>query len=219
MTEKRQQKIYSSIFSTMLAYKALTLPLDIKRLCRDMGIKLCPLSQIMADTGLSQQQIFDIWGNEDGAVSTYKDRHIIGYNDYQIEGRIRFTICEEICHIILGHTEDPRFCVFNQEYSECTYQIYEKEARSGAGLILCQPQFFFANPDMLTPDNLVQLCGITKKCAVVRCDILTKFKTSICNNPLFPLLPIPRIQSTLSELSQKTIGYALDWNSVIYDRI
>lgn len=142
MTEKRRQEVYGRVFTTMLQYKAFSLPLDINRLCKDMGIELRPLSRIIQDTGLSAQAVFDIWGNEDGAVNAYQHRHIIAYNDFRHPGRIRFTIGEEIGHVICGHTEDPRFCVFNQTYSENTYKAYEEEARMSGGLILCQPQYF-----------------------------------------------------------------------------
>ncbi len=215
MTEKRRQEIYRSVFSTMIVYNAASLPLDVKQLCRNMGIELLPLSEITANAGLTEDEVFDIRGNKDGCANSYKDHKVIAYNDSQIEGRIRFTICEEIFHFVLGHTEDPRFCIFSQKYDESTYQTYEEEARTGAGLILCQPQYFFANPDKLSPNNLEQLCGITGKCAVVRYDILTKFQASICKNPLFNQLPMPKVKGTTLKEFEHFSGQSLSWDSVI----
>lgn len=215
MTEKRRQEIYRCVFSTMLVYHAVSLPLNVEQLCWNMGIELRPLSKIIADTGLTKNEVFKIWGNRDGAANVYKTHKIISYNDFQTQGRVRFTICEEIFHFVLGHTEDPQFCIFSQEYQESTYQIYEEEARTGAGLILCQPQYFFATPGSLTPENMEQLCGITGQCAIVRCDILKRFKASICKNPLFSQLPIPQVNSSSQKRTEFCRGQALEWDSVV----
>lgn len=215
MTERRRQEVYGLVFAAMLCYKALSLPLDIEQLCKDMGIELRPLSQITRKTGLTKREIFDIWGNKDGAVCAYQHHYIIAYNDLQPSGRVRFTLGEEICHIICGHVEDCRFTMFNQTYSEGTYQQYEEEARIGAGILLCQPQYFFANLDLLTPDRLAQMCGITGQCAIVRCDILSRFRSSICRNPLFSKLPMPRINTYDRKRVNPAREHFLDWDSAI----
>lgn len=206
ITNERCQQVYTSIFSIMIANNALSLPLHIGKLCDSLGIELCPLSDIIAGTGLSEQAIFDIWGNEDGAVMQFGGRNKIAYNDSLPKGRRRFTLCEEIAHVVLRHVEDPRFNVFNQSYRRRIYLEYEEEARIGAGLMLCQPQYFFLHRDLLTPSSVSYLCDITNKCAEVRCDVLSRFETSITSNPLFHLLPQPKVLRKIEPLV---------WDSVI----
>lgn len=208
ITNSRQQQIYTAIFSAMIANHALSLPLHIGSFCDHLGIELCPLSKIVAETGMSAQNIFDIWGNKDGAVIYFDGRSKIAYNDYQPRGRMRFTLCEEISHVVLRHVEDSRFSVFKQTYSRRTYQEYDEEARIGAGLMLCQPQYFFKNRDMLIPSTMAYLCDITSECAKVRCEILSRFEDSITSNPLFCCLPQPQIRKKLAPC-------ALEWDSEI----
>lgn len=160
MTNERCQQVYTAIFSTMIANKALSLPLHVDKLCDSLGIELCPLSDIVAGTGLSKQELFDIWGNEDGAVMQFNGHSKIAYNDSLSKGRRRFTICEEISHVVLRHVEDSRFNAFNQSYGKQIYREYEEEARIGAGLMLCQPQYFFLHRELLTPSSVSYLCDI-----------------------------------------------------------
>lgn len=193
ISNSRQQQIYTAIFSAMIINNAFSLPLHIGKLCDNLGIELCPLSDIVVGTGLSERAIFDIWGNEDGAVMQSCGHSKIAYNDSRPKGRRRFTICEEIAHVVLRHVEDSRFNVFHQSYGNQIYLEYEEEARVGAGLMLCQPQYFYLHRDLLNPSSVSYLCEITSKCAEVRCDVLSRFEASIKSNPLFYLLPQPEI--------------------------
>lgn len=206
ITNERCQQIYTAIFSIMIANNALSLPLHTGDLCNSLGIELCPLSDIVSGTGLSEGAIFDIWGNKDGAVMQSEGHNKIAYNDHQPRGRIRFTICEEISHVVLRHVEDSRFNVFRQSYGERIYLEYEEEARVGAGLMLCQPQYFFLHRDLLTPSSVSYLCDITTKCAEVRCDVLSRFESSITSNPLFHVLPQPKVLRKVEPL---------EWNAEI----
>ena len=206
ITNERCQQVYTTIFSTMIANHALSLPLHIGNLCDSLGIELCPLSDIIAGTGLPEQALFDIWGNEDGAVMQFNGHNKIAYNDSLPRCRVRFTICEEISHVVLHHVEDSRFNAFNQSYGSRIYLEYEEEARIGAGLMLCQPQYFFPHRDLLTPSSVSYLCDITNKYAEVRCDVLSRFEDSITSNPLFHLLPQPKIRRKIEPLG---------WDSVI----
>lgn len=197
MTSERHQQIYTTIFEAMLSHHALSLPLQVNALCDSLGLELYPLSKITSSIGLHEEAVFRIWGNKDGTVMQFNDRTKIAYNDSLPRGRIRFTICEEISHFLLGHVNNPDFNVFNQQYASSTYRQYEEEARIGAGLLLCQPQFFYTNTELLEPILMSYLCDITGPCAEVRCDILTKFRASITCNPIFRLLPQPSVHKRL----------------------
>lgn len=221
MMNSKCQQIYTSIFSVIIEHSdVFSLPLDVTTLCKRLGIQLCPLSEIISGTGLSKESLFQIWGNHDGVLTAYRGQSKIAYNDNQSILRTRFTICEEIAHFICGHLDNPQFRLFNQEYDAATYQEYEEAGRIGAGLLLCQPQFFYHHPNLLNPTDLAKLCKITPSCAKVRYDVFTRFKTSITSNPLFPLLPQPKISYPLfsqicCQPRQSRRGYALEWDSVI----
>lgn len=191
MTLDRRQIIYSKIFQFMLKNGTTSLPLNIESLCEKVGVDLVPLSQIIQDTGFSNDDIFSIWGNKDGAINCCGDTHRISYNDAKPQGRIRFTMLEELAHMICEHTKDPRFNIFSQEYDEDTYLQYEEEARMGAGMLICNPKFFYSYQDVLTISLLANICDITLPCARTRSDVFHKFKAEITSNPIYSVLPTP----------------------------
>lgn len=102
---------------------------------------------------------------------------------------MRFTVFEELSHILLGHTRDERFCVFAQQYPEEIYQQYEREARIAAGLLLCPPQFFYRTYPPLLERELPAACLITSQCAKTRLKVLYRYRDEIEAHPLYQELP------------------------------
>lgn len=191
-TEKERKDIYTRVFSFLIAHNIQTVPVDVKQLCGLLNVELVPLSQIEKDTGLSMWDIFDIWGNEDGAANVYcsggRKTYKIAYNDYTPR-RSMFTIAEEFGHIILGHLENPEFSLFFQTYKNETYLKYEEEARIVAGLLICPPNFFYTNEKYLDEKKLSDFCHITPACAHARIGILNKYRDEINTHPLYDKLP------------------------------
>lgn len=111
------------------------LPVDPLRLASLYGITVLPLSWY-EDHGLSASELFQVWGNTDGVASKHGGAYTINYNDRAPRHRVRFTLMEELMHVLLGHVEDPRFSVWSQTYSEEVYRQYEAEAKTAAGLVL-----------------------------------------------------------------------------------
>lgn len=192
MTIEQQQSLYTKIFATMLeqADLFLTLPLSVERLCDALGIDLYPLSELTERAKVSERDLLQAWGNEDGVVMEYNGRAKIAYNDGKPYQRQRFTICEEVSHYILGHTKDPRFNAFNQSYDLSTYRKYEEEARTGAGLYLCPPQFFYEYPSFFNEQDISFYCDVSGDCARTRFDTLKRFEPVIKSNELFDYLPV-----------------------------
>lgn len=195
MTHKRRQQLYSKMFRFMLDNCIDTVPFQIAPLCKKLDVALVPLSSIIKDTGLSMQAVFDIWGNEDGVINRYGGKHRISYNNLVPRGRVRFTVSEELAHMVFGHTENPEFNMFGQNYCQATYDQYEEEGRMGAGMLICHPKFFYSNQNILTPGNLALACDLTIPCATVRYDILNRFKTEITANGVYPFLPTPELKT------------------------
>ena len=193
MTNEQLQTVYTAVFTIMIEHWTVfsRFPTDVETLCFELGIELCPLSTITESTGLTDIEVFEIWGNEDGVLMQYNGTPKIAYNDLKPRQRIRFTIAEEITHYILGHADDPRFNIFSQQYDSGTYSLYEESGRAGAGIILCQPQYFFQHPEHFNTLALSSLCDVSWGCAEVRCDVFRRFRFSITSNPLYGKLPHP----------------------------
>lgn len=189
---KRRQQIYDRTFQFIKKNKVQYIPVDIDELCKSCGVGLVPLSRIVNDTGLSEKDIFAIWGNEDGSVSTYGNKHRIAYNDHRCAGRKRFTVCEELGHIICEHTKDPSFNMFCQTYEEDVYARYDEEARMSAGFLVCHPKFFFTHEWLLEPEVMSEVCGITPSCATTRYAVLQKYRSDIEANVAYRFLSLPR---------------------------
>ena len=191
-TEKERKDIYTRVFSFLIDHDIHVIPIDMKQLCVLLNIELVPLSQIENDTGLSIWDVFEIWGNEDGVANvdcsqgrkTYK----IAYNDYTSQ-RSMFTLAEEISHIVLGHLEDPSFCIFSQTYKDEIYLKYEEEARIAAGLLICPPNFYYDNEKYLNEKTLSEFCHISTTCAHTRIGVLNRFREEINSHPLYSKLP------------------------------
>ena len=143
---------------------ALTLPVDVEALCRCYGARLYTLSELEAQ-GLDSETVFALWGNRDGVAMASRRGRSIGYNDRAAAKRVRFTLAEELMHLLLGHTEDPRFLVGEQSYDAETYAHYEAEAKRGACMLLVPPTVYFRCRERGGPAALARLCEVSGACA------------------------------------------------------
>ena len=203
-TPERRQELYSMMLQFMRLHKLNTVPLDLSSVCRAAGADLVPLSKIIEETGLTESEVFHIWGNEDGAVNAYKGRHRIAYNDKMPFGRVRFTLSEELSHMIFGHTKDPDFNIFFQKYASGKYAQYEEEARLGAGFLVCHPRFYYTYRRILNPQHLSEICKITLPCAVTRCDVYNKYEEEITQNMAYRFSPIPGTRADLRAYERRS---------------
>lgn len=205
VNRQRRNYVYDTVFQFIIDNNLNVFPISIQKLCTLLNVELVTLSDIIYHTSLRTQDVFDIWGNEDGCVTAYKHgevlHHKIAYNDDKILERIRFTICEECMHILLGHTKNPLFNAFQQSYSSFTYAQYDEEARIGAGLVICPPQFYYAHADEVAPTHLCKICKISEPCANTRMEVLNKYKNEIQQRPLYKELP--HVLVSLSQLQNK----------------
>lgn len=139
------------------------LPVDVAALCRVCGARLMPLSEL-TEGGMARSAVFAVWGNPDGVAMSSGRRWTIGYNDRTAPNRIRFTMAEELMHLLLGHTEDRRFALARQSYDEESYQRYETEAKRAAGMLLLPPSVYFRYRSVCAPAAIARLCRISESC-------------------------------------------------------
>ncbi|MBU5451398.1 ImmA/IrrE family metallo-endopeptidase [Acetivibrio sp. MSJd-27] len=169
-------------------------PLSVPQICKLLNVEMIKLSTIISETKISKEEIFSIWGNEDGTVQLYKKEekeiYKILYNDSMCDGRIRFTLFEEFAHIILGHLKNySEFSIFNQSYNDNLYKKLDEEARICAGLLLCPPQFFYKKTKKMSVALLAELFDLSYQCALSRYEILLKYQSEIQNCSLYSALP------------------------------
>ena len=128
MTERERRVVRTA--NELVRRHGLTLPVDVAALCRHYGARLVTLSELER-RGMSREAVFAVWGNRDGVAMSGRRGRAIGYNDRAAEKRIRFTLAEELMHLLLGHTADRRFAVASQSYDEELYARYERTVRHG----------------------------------------------------------------------------------------
>ena len=143
---------------------AFRMPVDMAAVCRCFGVRLLPASEYLAQD-VEAAALFHLWGNSDGVSMSMGDTHTINYNDRAAPRRVRFTLAEEFMHIMLGHTRDARFNIFDQKYDAEIYAQYEREAKTGAGMLLVPPSLYFRYRAVYGVRQLARLCDVSEACA------------------------------------------------------
>ena len=137
MTERDRRVVRTA--NELVRRHGLTLPVDVAALCRRYGARLVTLSELER-RGMSREAVFAVWGNRDGVAMASRRGRAISYNDRAAENRVRFTLAEELMHLLLGHTADRRFAAARQSYDAAVYACYEAEAKHGACMLLGPPR-------------------------------------------------------------------------------
>ena len=158
--EKRALKCVNHLLDHFV-YK---LPVEPYKIAKAYNIKMCSASYY-AEQGMERDALFAIWGNSDGSAMSYGKQHVINYNNAMPYNRQRFTIAEELMHILLGHTRDKRFSVFSQDYSPEVYDEYEHEAKTAAGLLLMPLPVYFRYHPYRSLEAIASACMISSACA------------------------------------------------------
>ena len=161
MTEREKRVV--RLANELVRRHACTLPVDVAALCPVYGARLIPLSE-PEEKGLDAETVFAVWGNRDGVAMASRRGRTIGYNDRAAEKRIRFTLAEELMHLLLGHTEDSRFRVGEQSYDAGTYALYEDEAKKGACMLLIPPTVYFRYRELYGQAGIARLCRVSRAC-------------------------------------------------------
>ena len=162
MTERDRRVVL--LANELVRRHALTLPVDVAAICPIYGARLLSLSEL-EEKGLDAETVFAVWGNRDGVAMASRRGRTIGYNDRAAEKRVRFTLAEELMHLLLGHTEDERFRLGEQSYDAETYALYEAEAKHGACMLLVPPTVYFRYRELYGLGGIARLCRVSRACA------------------------------------------------------
>ena len=161
MTERDRRVV--RLANELVRRHALTLPVDVAAVCPIYGARLLSLSEL-EQKGLDAEAVFAVWGNRDGVAMASRRGRTIGYNDRAAEKRIRFTLAEELMHLLLGHAEDGRFLIGEQSYDAGTYALYEAEAKRGACMLLVPPTVYFRYRELYGLGGIARLCRVSRAC-------------------------------------------------------
>jgi hypothetical protein len=168
-----REKYALSCVNYLLDHHVYKLPVEPEKIAAIYNIKLVSASDYI-NQGMDKETLFDIWGNRDGSAMSCGRRHVINYNDQTPITRRRFTIAEELMHILLGHTRDKRFSVFSQDYSPEVYDEYEHEAKTAAGLLLMPLPIYFRYHPYRSLEAIANACMISNACAFTSMQYIVK---------------------------------------------
>lgn len=182
----RRMQIYTTVFDLFLKLDINSLPVLVEHICYIYNIKLITLTEVIQNTGLTEQEIFNIWRNEDGQFESSCGHFKIAYNDKKHITKIRFTVAHELGHFFLKHYLDPRFSILTPSvFDETIYSRCEEEANIFSGMFLCPPPVFYEIPILNFPKNISDFCYLGDKCASVRHNVLRSFETEIRSHFLY----------------------------------
>ena len=173
-----REKYALSCVNYLLDHHVTRLPVEPYKIAKAYNIKMCSASYY-AEQGMERDALFDIWGNSDGSAMSYGKQHVINYNNEMPYNRQRFTIAEELMHILLGHTRDKRFSVFSQDYSPEVYDEYEHEAKTAAGLLLMPLPVYFRYHPYRSLEVIASACMISNACAFTSAQFIVKNESEL----------------------------------------
>ena len=157
MTE-RERALFALVNALVEAH-VYRLPTDIARLCEIYGVRRVSFGEY------GPERAAGVAGNRDGAaVETPEGRWGILYNERAPALRLRFTLGEELMHLMLGHAADPDFIFARQSWTSETYARYETEARLAAGMLLVPPSVYYRLRGRCAPEAIARACAVSNAC-------------------------------------------------------
>lgn len=186
---KRADFVVNTVLDFILR-NVTSFPVDLFQIAADNNVRVVSLTEHIA-SGLTEEQAFALWGNDDGAAMFVRGRLIIGYNDRKPAKRIRFTLAHEIMHIVLGHLLDNQADEFSSFYRPDIAAEYEDEANLAAGLLLCNPKICYNLRNCLNEQLLQRLFDVSRDCALRTLNDLNEYGDVIHKNRLYRQLDMP----------------------------
>lgn len=152
-------------WETLLACGISSLPVDLGEIAEHYGFKIVTYS----DTSLTQLFREDVLQGDGFIVQNKSEKHIFINDKIHNRNRRRFTLAHEMGHGILQH----EMAVIHYRNSEVDSQtdMQELQANVFARDIL-MPATVLAALDIHTPEEIMQLCNVSRQSAEIRAERL-----------------------------------------------
>lgn len=147
-------------WKVLLDEKVTELPIDIGKLCRQMGI---PVKAYRYSGDLLQCLQVDV-SQTDGLATYVRGLPVIFYNDTGPVGRQRFTVAHELGHILAGDVIRDGV-VHRAKWAE--EDPMEQAANVFASRLLA-PACVLWGLDIHSPQDIMGLCGLSYQAAALR---------------------------------------------------
>lgn len=148
-------------------------PISVFEIMDKLDIAYITYQELAKKNNCTAEDIARIMESEDGAAYRTRNGLAIAYNDTKLPERVRFTICHEIGHIVLGHfqyVEDRRLS--RRSLDALPYGTLEIEANVFARNLLIPPAVYDAKPKGNV--NITRaFFGVSKSCANARYSALS----------------------------------------------
>lgn len=157
-------------WTVLFKYQIDTLPIDIRSLCNQIGIVL---HSYASGKNLIAQYRLQPFTSLDGFSTMLKNNYVVFYNqDVRPVGRIRFTVCHEIYHIIIGDVR--KNTVACRDFVTCWNHVerlptnpVERAANIFASRLLA-PACVLHALGLRKADEIANLCGLSHTAASIR---------------------------------------------------
>lgn len=161
MEYARYQHFRDLSWKVLLEEKVTELPIDVGKLCRQMGIPVKAYRHSAAALRYLQVDI----SQTDGIAAYIQGLPVIFYNDTGPRGRQRFTVAHELGHILAGDV--TRDGIANRIYINGDEDPIEQAANVFASRLLA-PACVLWGLDIHAPEDIMRLCGLSYQAAVLR---------------------------------------------------
>lgn len=173
----RQSELYSdykkardTAWKVIFKYQIGTLPVDVKKLCDDMGLVLH--SYKTGATYIKACRLERLAEENDGFVTIIKNNYVVFINEKALPpGRLRFTVAHEIYHVLNGDLETNNAAcrsgvsLWNRTGEEPN--PIEAAANVFASRLLA-PACVLHALGIHTADDIAILCGLSNTAAEIR---------------------------------------------------
>ena len=144
--------VRNNAWEFLIKNKVNAYPLDLSKILRQNNWYVCDYQTFAEYKHVSRKEVVKL--NPDGFTAQDVNKNfLICYNEQNTRQRIRFTICHEIGHIVLGHLYKG--------------EKLEKEANMFAARIL-MPMILIKELKINAPSELAKLCDVSIEAAQFR---------------------------------------------------
>jgi Zn-dependent peptidase ImmA (M78 family) len=169
----RYDLIHGSAWSLLCESNISIFPIDPNHLIKIHGWGLRTVGELAEKFEYIRSEV--ICGQD--AEVRYKvktQKYCIIFNEKAHEGRIQYSLCHEIGHIILGHSKELcNIKMSGHDIPDALYDFFELEAEIFASEVL-MPTPILLELNLFKPPEIRRYCGVSKKASETKANFLKR---------------------------------------------